>query len=86
MGIVVIRGNSLWGRGSESRELLLGTKEIGMWKDNEGKYVCMHQDKTAAKDTIRRLRELGEMEGVHVALAHVDVNALNDKVLKSLLV
>jgi len=57
-----------------------------MWKDNEGKEVCMHQDKTAAKDTIRRLRELGEMEGVHVALAHVDVNALNDKVLKSLLV
>ena len=86
MEIVVIRGNSLWGQGAESRELLLGTKEIGMWKDNEGKYVCMHADKTAAEDTIRRLRELGEMKGVHVALAHVDVNALNDKVLKSLLV
>ena len=86
MEIVVIRGNSLWGRGTESRELLLGTKEIGFWKDNEGKDVCMHQDKPAAEDTIRRLRELGEMKGVHVALAHVDVNALNDKVLQSLLV
>jgi len=58
-----------------------------MWKDENGKElgICMHADKALAENTIRCLRELGEMDGVHVALAHVDVNHLDDKVLKSLL-
>lgn len=45
----------------------------------------MHADKEAAEDTIRRLRELGEIEGFHIALAHVDINHLDDNLLKSLL-
>jgi len=75
----------VWKQEAENRELLLGINEIGMWKGEDGKELCMHADKTAAEDTIRRLRELGEMDGVHVALAHVDINALDDDVLKSLL-
>lgn len=70
---------------AETSDLLLGTAEMGTWKDKDGKETCMHADKEAAEDTIRRLRELGEMEGVHIALAHVDMNHLDDNLLKSLL-
>jgi len=45
----------------------------------------MHADKEAAKDTIKRMRELSEMEGVHLALAHVPLEERNDPFLKSLL-
>jgi len=46
----------------------------------------MHVDKVAAMDTIRRLRELEKIEGVHLALAHVDINELDDEMLKKMLI
>lgn len=55
---------------------------MGVWKDKDGNESCMHGDKVAAKDTMRRLRELGEMEGVHIALAHVGIDELDDEILK----
>jgi hypothetical protein len=46
----------------------------------------MHEDQIAAKDTIRRLRALGEMEGVHLALAHVSIDELSDELLENLMI
>jgi hypothetical protein len=66
------------------RELIQGICEIGMWKDSDGNNQCMHGDVEAAKDTMRRLRQLGEMEGVHLALAHVNIDELDDDKLKEL--
>jgi len=66
------------------RKVLSG-HPFGTWKDREGKELCMHADKEAAKDTIKRMRELSEMEGVHLALAHVPLEERNDPFLKSLL-
>jgi hypothetical protein len=65
---------------------MLGQKEIGSWKDAEGNEQCMHGDKPAAMDTMRKLKQLGEMQGVHVALAHVDIADLHDAVLDSIMV
>ena len=62
-----------------------GTAEIGSWKGNDGSMWCMHQDKESARDSIRRLRELGKMEGVHLALAHVYLEDTGDEFLKTLL-
>jgi len=64
----------------------LGKKEIGIWKDVNGNEICMHTDPEKAKDTIRRLRELGEMKDVHLAMAHVDIDELGDDYLKALLI
>jgi hypothetical protein len=69
---------------ANTRELIQGICEIGVWKDNNGNDQCMHGDVEAAKDTMRRLRQLGEMEGVHLALAHVNIDELDDDKLKEL--
>ena len=66
------------------RELIQGICEIGTWKDSDGNNQCMHGDVEAAKDTMRRLRQLGEIEGVHLALAHVNIDELDDDRLKEL--
>jgi CTP:molybdopterin cytidylyltransferase MocA len=55
-------------------------------EEKDGSVFCMHADRPAARDTIRRLRELGQMEGVHLALAHVDVDDTGDDTLKALLI
>jgi len=68
------------------RELLLGTKKIGVWKNEDGKELCVHEDRNTAKETIRKLRELGEMEGVHIALAHVPIDELASETLQKLMI
>ena len=46
----------------------------------------MHAHRTIAKETMRKLRELGEMEGIHLALAHVPIDKLGDETLQQLLI
>ena len=46
----------------------------------------MHADRTIAKETMRKLRELGEMEGIRLALAHVPIDKLGDETLQQLLI
>jgi hypothetical protein len=46
----------------------------------------MHGDREAAMDTIRRLRKLGTLHGVHIAMAHVDVDELHDEKLNALMI
>ena len=53
------------------RQLFDGSQEIAVWKTDDGKELSFHQDRPAARDTIKRLRGLAQMEGVHIALAHV---------------
>lgn len=48
--------------------------------------MCMHLDKAAARHTLQRLRKLSEMKGVHIALAHVSVDELDDKLLRDLII
>lgn len=45
----------------------------------------MHGNKEMAKETIQKLRHLGEIEGVHLAVAHVNIDETGDAKLKSLL-
>jgi hypothetical protein len=67
-----------------SRKLIDAKAEIGSWKGFDGTTWCMHQDKESARDSIRRLRELGQMDGVHLALAHVYLEDTGDEFLKTL--
>jgi hypothetical protein len=46
----------------------------------------MHGDRIMAKETIRKLRELGNVEGVHIALAHVPIDELGDATLGQLMI
>jgi len=46
----------------------------------------MHGDRTAAEDTIRRLRKLGSYDEVHVAMAHVKVEELHNEKLDALMI
>jgi hypothetical protein len=64
---------------------MLGTADIGEWKDPNGNVMCMHADKEMAKKTMKKIREFDQMEGVHVALAHVPLAEIGDPVLDSLL-
>jgi hypothetical protein len=68
------------------RQLILGTREIGVWKEKDGSESCMHGDRITAKETIRKLRELGNVEGVHIALAHVPIDELGDATLGQLMI
>ena len=74
------------GKSLTCRQLILGTREIGVWKEKDGSESCMHGDRITAKETIRKLRELGEMEGVHVALAHVPIEELGNETLRRLMI
>jgi hypothetical protein len=82
---VLIHGSVMFLKLLTLRRLLLGKAEIGSWKDGEGNEICMPADKEMAIKTMRKLRELGEMEGVHVAMAHVHLDEVGDEKLKSLL-
>jgi hypothetical protein len=68
------------------RQLLEGSKEIGTWKEKDGSESCMHGDREAAVDTIRRLRKLGSLDGVHVAMAHVNIEELHNEKLSALMI
>ena len=46
----------------------------------------MHGDRTAAEDTIRRLRKLGSYDGGHVAMAHVKIEELHNEKLDALMI
>lgn len=74
------------GKSLNCRQLILGTREIGVWKGKDGSELCMHGDRITAKETIRKLRELGNMEGVHIALAHVPIDELGDETLGQLMI
>lgn len=48
--------------------LLTGEKEIGTWTGLEGNTLCIHLDKDAAAESIKRLRELEKLGGEQVEL------------------
>ncbi len=64
----------LAGDAFHDRRLLTGEKEIGEWEGSHGSMICIHLDKEAAAESIRRLRELGEVAGdqVEIIAAHED--------------
>jgi hypothetical protein len=68
------------------RQLLDGKQEIGCWLDEQGNEESMHSDREQAKETIRKLRALGQMDGVHIAMAHVDLNELGNDKLSAMLI
>ncbi|KAF2427733.1 Metallo-hydrolase/oxidoreductase [Tothia fuscella] len=53
--------------------LLSGEKEMGMWMSDEGRELCIHVDKNAAEESIKRLRELQNMGNVELSAAHDEV-------------
>jgi glyoxylase-like metal-dependent hydrolase (beta-lactamase superfamily II) len=59
----------LAGDAFHDERLLSGAREIGTWQDSEGRSCCIHLDRVAAEESIRRLRRLREM-GVEVVAAH----------------
>lgn len=63
----------LCGDAFHDRRLLTGEKEIGEWESPHG-MICIHLDKEAAAESIRRLRELHEAvgDGVEIIAAHED--------------
>lgn len=62
---------------------MLGSADIGTWEAG-GQQMCMHADKELALKTMAKIRELHEMDGVHVALAHVYLEEVGDEKLNSL--
>jgi len=59
----------LAGDAFHDKRLLTGEREIGTWKDTEGRTCCIHLDRSKAEESIARLRELTEM-GVEIVAAH----------------
>ncbi|KAF3386208.1 3-hydroxyisobutyrate dehydrogenase [Penicillium rolfsii] len=69
-----------------SRVIFDGLKDFGTFELPDGGVFCLHEDTTAARDTLARMRIMEEL-GVHIALAH-DASWMeeeNDAVLLSLL-
>ena len=69
------------------RALLEGRQDFQTWTNPHGEVASLHEDLCAAKDTVRKIRELETEYGMHVALAH-DTSwmlAAEDEVLLSLL-
>lgn len=64
----------LCGDAFHDRRLLTGEKEIGTFESPHGELICIHVDKEAAAESIRRLREFDEATGDQVELiaAHED--------------
>lgn len=65
----------LCGDAFHDRRLLTGEKEIGTFQSPHGDMICIHLDKEAAAESIRRLREFGDAAGdqVEIIAAHEDV-------------
>lgn len=58
--------------------LLTGEKEIGTWENDHGETVCIHLDREAAEESIRRIRQVvastaRDGQEVEVILAHDSV-------------
>ncbi|KAF4547616.1 Metallo-beta-lactamase-like protein 2 [Elsinoe fawcettii] len=69
-----------------SREIMDGQQDFATWYTGDGRLCSLHEDISAAKATVDKLRML-EQEGAHIALAH-DVEWMlrkDDAVLMSLL-
>ena len=64
----------LCGDAFHDRRLLTGEKEIGEFQSPHGDLICIHLDKEAAAESIKRLREFGEEAGdqVEIIAAHED--------------
>jgi glyoxylase-like metal-dependent hydrolase (beta-lactamase superfamily II) len=64
----------LCGDAFHDRRLLTGEKEVGTWEGPHG-VLCIHLDKEAAEESIRRLRQFQESAGDDVELiaAHEDI-------------
>lgn len=71
-------GQATWvylaGDACHDRSLLTGDLDIAEWTDADGRSCCIHADKEAAKQTLRRIRKLEIMYGkeMEVILAHDD--------------
>lgn len=65
----------LCGDAFHDRRLLTGEKEIGTWQNPEGTTLCIHLDKEAAAESIRRLQEFQKAAGEEVELiaAHEEI-------------
>lgn len=65
----------LCGDAFHDRRLLTGEKEIGMFQGAHGDMICIHLDKEAAAESIRRLREFDRMADGQVELvaAHEEI-------------
>ncbi|GAB7358928.1 hypothetical protein MBLNU230_g5005t1 [Neophaeotheca triangularis] len=58
----------LCGDAFHDRRLLTGERGIGTWQGAEGNTLCIHLDKEAAAESIRRLRALQDMSDGQVEL------------------
>ena len=59
----------LAGDAFHDKRLLTGEKDIGTWEGG-GVELCIHIDKEKARQSIERLRTLGEVKGVEIIAAH----------------
>ncbi len=71
----------LCGDAFHDRRLLTGEKEIGTFESPGGHMICIHLDKEAAAESIRRLKEFQDAVGdqVEILAAHEDVWWENNK-------
>ena len=53
-----------------SRALVEGKHEIAELIRPDGTRFCVHEDLGQAKETMRKIRELKQQHGFHIALAH----------------
>ncbi|CAK7234936.1 hypothetical protein SBRCBS47491_009119 [Sporothrix bragantina] len=83
--IIDANGNYRWmylaGDACHDRRILRDEKAIGEWEDAHGATCCIHANRPAAEETIKRIRLL-EQHGVEVVLAH-DAEWVNDKCNRS---
>lgn len=52
--------------------LLNGEREIGTWQSDTGHTLCIHLDRAAAEESIKRLRVLKDLGNVELIAAHDD--------------
>ena len=64
----------LCGDAFHDRRLLTGEKDIGEFESPSGHMICIHVDKEAAAESIRRIRDFGKAAGdqVEIIAAHED--------------
>lgn len=63
----------LCGDAYHDRRILTGEKEIGSWKAETGDMLCIHLDPQKARESIKKLRSLEEVEGVELIAAHDEI-------------
>ena len=62
----------LGGDSCHDTRLLSGEKEISTWQDDKGTIMCIHLDRSAAKETLKRISRLGALQDckVQIIMAH----------------